>query len=59
MSFQLAIDRIKAILADDKNYQADSLKIGAIWDVCDRAANYKRGKDISGRDFIEVLPPLQ
>ncbi len=57
LTFQ--IERIKAIIADDANYQADSLKIGAIWDICDRTASYKRGKDTSGKDFIEVLPPSQ
>ena len=48
---------IKSILADDKNYQSPALKIGGIWNLCERAHSYRRGKDIQGHEFIEVLPP--
>lgn len=51
-----AIARIKEILADDKNYQANSLKLGGIWDVCDRHAEYRRGIGSDYQLFVEVLP---
>jgi hypothetical protein len=52
-TYALAIEQIRKILADDKNYQADSLKLGGIWDICDRAASYRRGTHAQGT-FVEV-----
>lgn len=49
-----AIERIKQILEDDKNYQTPLLMVGAIWDVCDNTANFRRGESVEGTGFIEV-----
>ena len=51
----IAIERIKDILEDDKNYQTESLKVGGIWGCCDHAARFRRSKDIEGGDWIEVI----
>ena len=45
---------IKTIIADDKNYPVEALKLGAIWEVCDRHYTYRRGKSIDGAPFVEV-----
>ena len=48
------LDMIKTIIADDKNYPVEALKLGAIWEVCDRHYTYRRGKSIDGAPFVEV-----
>ena len=52
-SWDEAIVRIREILADDKNYKNSALKLGGIWDVCDRIGVYTR---YSGGIFV-TWPP--
>jgi hypothetical protein len=49
------ISGIKRILDDDKNYPDHVLKIGAIWNLCDIFAKYRRFESTEGQS-IEVIP---
>jgi hypothetical protein len=51
---ELALVRIRDILADDKNYPSDALKLGGIWNYCDWAAEYRRFESTDG-PAIEVI----
>ncbi len=48
---KVAITRISQILQDNANYQTNELKLGAIWNYCTWAADYK----IRQSGAIEVM----
>ena len=43
---------IRMILDDDTNYQTGALKLGGIWDLCDKIATYRR---LRNGDTVEVI----
>lgn len=48
------LEKIKRIIADDKNYPVEGLKVGAIWEVCDASYSFRRGEAVDGSPFVEV-----
>jgi hypothetical protein len=47
-----ALNVIRRILDDDVNYQTAELKLGGIWAVCNRVAEFEQREDINGLKFV-------
>jgi len=56
---EMTIFMIKKVLNDDKNYQTQSLKLGAIWGLCDDAYDYERWTSTDGCGIVSVLSKKQ
>lgn len=48
---EFAVDMVKQVLDNDKDYPEASLKLGAIWYWCNWAAEFRQGESA-----VEVTP---
>ena len=51
---EFVLANIRRVLADDKNYRQPSLKIGGIWSLCDKFAEFTRFETLDHMQVVEM-----